>query len=234
VVEQERLPTYPRTEQPSKVADLTGTPTLTSTYRYTPTHPSTATPSVTSYPEPEGCLRPPDNYDIVVINGHSLNARTLAMLQYAASLYGGVIDVADSAITQGSYTDEEPLSFGTHAGGGAVDISVVSSERWEILYDEIPPLLKALRIAGFAAWLREPSELMNGSSIHIHAIAIGDQDLTEAAEAQLTGEYGYFRGYNGLPPEYGGPALDRYGGPIICRWMLEMGYQDLRLSIPKK
>jgi hypothetical protein len=113
-----------------------------------------------------------------------------------------------------------------------VDISVIARDRWEVLYDEIPPLLEALRTAGFAAWLREYGELSEGSPIHIHAIAIGDAELSQAAQDQLTGEYGYFRGYNGLPPEYGGPALDRYGGPVVCEWMVEMGYQDLRISTP--
>ncbi|KAA3648153.1 MAG: hypothetical protein DWQ07_03930 [Chloroflexi bacterium] len=150
------------------------------------------------------------------------------MLQHAAKLYGGPIDVANLAITQGSYTDAVGLSFGTHAGGGAVDISVVARERFEILWDEIPPLLQALRTAGFAAWLREAGELSPTSAVHIHAIAIGDAEASADAEAQLTGEYGYFRGYNGLPPDFGGPALDKYGEPVICNWMRELGYADLR------
>ena len=149
------------------------------------------------------------------------------MLQHADTLYGGRIDVANLAITQGSYTDEVGLSFGTHAGGGAVDISVIARERFTILWDEIPPLLHALRTAGFAAWLREAGELSPASAIHIHAIAIGDMEASGSAEAQLVGPYGYFLGYNGLPPEFGGPALDIYGDPILCNWMRELGYKDL-------
>mgnify|MGYP001420493390 CR=1 FL=1 len=61
---------------------------------------------------------------------------------------------------------------------------------------------------------------------HIHAIAIGDRELSPAAQEQLMGAAGYFRGYNGLPVD---PSLpDEYGGPIICDWMLELGYADLR------
>ncbi|MBI3159949.1 MAG: hypothetical protein HYZ26_10160 [Chloroflexi bacterium] len=150
------------------------------------------------------------------------------MLEHAATLYDGVVDLAGAAITQGSYTATEPLSFGTHSGGGAVDLSVISRLRWEILYEETPALIAALRIAGFAAWLRQPEELGPLSPIHIHAIAVGDPELSEAAEAQLTGEFGYFRGFNGLPHADGIPIPDAHGGPVVCRWMLDLGYADLR------
>jgi hypothetical protein len=150
------------------------------------------------------------------------------MLQHAAELYQGEIDILGYAITQGSYTQQVDASFGTHAGGGAVDLSVMRKNTYTILWDEIPPLIEALRIAGFAAWLRDLDELYPGSPIHIHAIAIGDRDLSPAAVQQLIGDYGYFRGFSGLPPGYGGPSPDRYGPPILCLWMIESGYRDLR------
>ena len=78
-------------------------------------------------------------------------------------------------------------------------ISVLRRGTYTILWDDIDPLLFALRTAGFAAWLREYGELYDGSPIHIHAIAIGDAELSSAAQLQLTGEAGYFRGYSGLP-----------------------------------
>jgi len=186
-------------------------------------------PSLTATPEPQGCLKPPDDYTRVEVNGWTLNQRTLSMLAHAQALYGGEQDITHYAITQGSYTEAESASFGTHAGGGAVDLSVLRRGTYTILWDEIPSLLHALRLAGFAAWLREPDELYDGSPIHIHAIAIGDAQLSPAAQEQLTGAAGYFRGYSGLPVEEGGsPTLDRYGGPILCGWMIELGYQDLR------
>jgi hypothetical protein len=116
------------------------------------------------------------------------------MLQYAAQLYGGEIDVAGEAITQGSYSNNGPASFGTHLGGGAVDISVMRLNTNSVLYSEIEPLVRALRTAGFAAWLRDWDELGEGSGIHIHAIAIGDKELSPEALDQLTGSFGYFRG----------------------------------------
>jgi len=186
-------------------------------------------PSPTSTPEPEGCLKPPDDYTRVTGDWWTLNQRTMAMLVHAQALYGGEQDITGYAITQGSYTTDESASFGTHAGGGAVDLSVIRRGTYEVLWDDIDPLLHALRAAGFAAWLREYGELYDGSPIHIHAIAVGDAELSPAAQDQLTGEAGYFRGYDGLPPSlYGAPRPDRYGGPIVCGWMIELGYRDLR------
>lgn len=189
---------------------------------------ATPTPHPAVFVEPAGCKRPPDDYERVRVNDGWLNVRTLAMLEHAASLYDGVIDVADSAVTQGSYSDNGPASFGTHLGGGAVDISVIQPDGYGVLYEEIDPLIRALRASGFAAWLRDWDELFLGSGIHIHAIAIGDEELSQAAREQLDGTFGYFRGYSGLPTEDGEPRPDRHGGPIVCGWMVEMGFEDLR------
>jgi hypothetical protein len=106
---------------------------------------------------------------------------------------------------------------------------VLRQGTYTVLWDDIEPLLRALRAAGFAAWLREYGELHADSPIHIHAIAIGDQELSQAAQDQLTGPAGYFRGLSGLPFAEGeSPTPDRYGGPILCQWMIDLGYQDLR------
>jgi hypothetical protein len=213
------------------------TPALSSTATQTPIPPTatltptlTPIPSLTSTPEPFGCRKPPEDYTrLEVDNGWTINRRTLAMLAHAQELYGGEIDVTGYAITQGSYHDNGSYSFGTHLGGGAVDLSVMRRGTYTVLWDDVAPLLRALRAAGFAAWLREYGEVYTDSPIHIHAIAIGDRELSTAAENQLTGPSGYFRGYSGLPfPDGGAPTPDRYGGPIICQWMIDLGYQDLR------
>jgi hypothetical protein len=175
------------------------------------------------------CKKPPDDYTRVQVNGETLNLRTLSMLEQAQALYGGELEITGYAITQGSYSTNVSASFGTHDGGGAVDISVLRHGTYTILWDDIEPLLRALRAAGFAAWLREYGELYVDSPIHIHAIAIGDQELSPAAQEQLTGPAGYFRGYSGLPFAEGGvPTVDRYGGPILCQWMIDLGYYDMR------
>jgi hypothetical protein len=183
----------------------------------------------TSTPEPYGCQKPSEDYTRIEINGSTLNQRTLSMLAHAQELYGGELELTGTAITQGSYSNAVSASFGTHQGGGAVDLSVLSPGTYTVLWDDIDPLLHALRVAGFAAWLREYGELYPDSPIHIHAIAIGDRELSPAAQEQLTGIAGYFRGYSGLPvSENGTPTSDRYGGPILCQWMIDLGYLDLR------
>jgi hypothetical protein len=173
------------------------------------------------------CQRPPDDYTRVSINGQVINARTLWMLKRASTLYRGKGN--PMRITQGSYVDTLAESFGTHAGGGAVDISVRVAGSSRVLTDrEAQEMVKALRQAGFAAWLRKPADLKPTVPLHIHAIAIGDRELSDAAKRQLEGPEGYFRGLNGVPPENGGPSLDRHGGPLLCAWMEELGFRDLR------
>jgi len=206
----------------STATKSTATLSPTSTLSPTPTHVTPSpTPTVTPTHPLDMCKRPSDQYERISINGHVLNLRTYEMLEYAASLYGGVIDITGSAITQGSYTSAVEASFGTHAGGGAVDLSVMFPGTYTIHEEAIEPLIRALRLAGFAAWYRDFDELYDGSPVHIHAIAIGDQELSFAAQQQLTGPQGYFSGFNGLPDN---PRQDPHGGPTLCGWMMEMGY----------
>lgn len=216
--------------QPSKTA-----PAVTPT-RYIPSNTITQTPtsiiptvSPTNNPtgsEPVGCKQPSEHYERITINGHQMNRRTYEMLEVAATLYDGEIDITGTAITQGSYTSAVDASFGTHAGGGAVDLSVMAPGTFTILEDDIEPLIRALRLAGFAAWFRDFDELYPGSPVHIHAVAIGDRELSLAAREQLAGPHGYFWGYNGLPTEDVPPTRDPHGGPIVCLWMVEKGYPN--------
>jgi hypothetical protein len=205
----------------SSTAITTLTPTITNLPTTTPAPTETATPE---WREPGGCLKPGDDYSVVSVNGWKLNQRTLDMLKQASQLYSGPIDITNTAITQGSYHDNGAASFGTHLGGGAIDLSVISIYRYEILTDEIEPLIHALRVAGFAAWYREPGAVYDGSPPHIHAIAIGDEQLSDEAQLQLTGPAGYFRGFDGLPSGNNPPAVDPHGGPVLCQWMLDDGY----------
>ncbi len=187
--------------------------------------------SPSPFVETEGCQEPPGDYAHVWISGAELNARTLAMLDHAQALYqaqGGVLDFR-YGITQGSYTGGAlAASFGTHDGGGALDLSVLNPRDGTVMWEQIEPMVLALRVAGFAAWLREVGDLYPDSPIHIHAIAIGDQELSEAARAQLTGTFGYLRGFDGLPRRDGIPVADRHGGPVLCGWMIARGFYDLR------
>lgn len=188
-------------------------------------------PSPTPVPaDPIGCKAPPEDYTQHEVNGVVLAGRTLAMLEHAQTLYNGPIDLTETAIMQGSYNQGGvALSFGTHDGGGAVDISVRNLPiNWSILWDDIPLVIQALRTAGFAAWYRDETD---GMTPHIHAIAIGDEELSQAASLQLTGRYGYFYGFNGLPQADGVPLPDQDGEMIVCQWMRELGYDDWREEV---
>ena len=240
----------PRTSTPSGEY-LSVSPTWPTTPTQSPSHTPTPLPPPTleaaSYPvlafvvptnptpvfyEPAGCWQPPDDYTRVQINDHTINTRTYAMLQRAAMLYGGEIDVVGRSIIQGSYSNNSADNLGTHLGAGAVDISVMRTNTQYILYSDIDPLIRALRTVGFAAWLREDGEGESRSKIHIHAVAIGDIDLSAAAQEQISGPAGYLRGNNGLTVTSDDPEPDRYGGPLICHWMLEAGYTDMRTPTP--
>jgi hypothetical protein len=189
------------------------------------------TPTATPFVEPDGCQRPPDDYTQLWVNGGLFNVRTVAMLDHAQELYtamGGTVDLR-LAITQGGYNaGGVAASFGTHDGGGAVDLSVRSHVDWSVLEDQIEPMIAALRVAGFAAWLRDTGDLYPDSPIHIHAVAIGDAELSGMARSQIDGTFGYLRGYDGLPRYDGVPVADRHGGPVVCQWMIDMGFHDMR------
>ncbi len=215
-----RTPTEALLQSPT--LEATSTPTLA------PVPLASSTPTPVFY-EPAGCWQPPEDYARVQINGYTLNTRTFLMLQQAARLYGGEIDVAGAAIIQGSYRNNSLDSLDVHLGGGAVDITVTRPNSSYVFYTEIEPLVRALRTVGFAAWLREDDEMGAEAGLYIHAVAIGDADLAPAAREQITS---YLRGYDGLPINAGDAGLDRYGGPLICRWMMEAGYTDLRMPTP--
>lgn len=193
----------------------------------TPLPSLTPLPISTTFVEAAGCMRPPDDYTRVTIGNATVNQRTYWMLERAQTLYGGTIPLTGAGITQGSYNPGGvAASFGTHDGGGVVDLTVRNIPYdFSIKWDDIPKLIDSLRLAGFAAYYRDERENLVP---HIHAVAIGDRDLSPAAAEQLTGRYGYFRGYDGFPRDNDVPLTPRYGTVVICQWMLDMGYRDLR------
>jgi len=129
-------------------------------------------------------------------SGKTVNQRTQDMIAAAEGILGHGITVSQGSYNAGGVS----ASAGTHDGGGAVDISVSSvgtTERWK--------MVKALRTVGFAAWLRTPNQ--GNWPYHIHAIAIGDTDISISARNQVAD---YYVGLNGLashaadntPPAY--------------------------------
>lgn len=117
----------------------------------------------------------------VSVDGRTLNKRTADMLHMAEQRLGYGLTV-----TQGSYNKGGVAqSAGTHDGGGAMDISVRGINVNEVV--------RELRAVGFAAWHRLPSQ--GDWPEHIHAIAIGDPELSSGAANQVKQ---YLNGTNGL------------------------------------
>jgi len=99
-------------------------------------------------------------------SGVTLNGRTIRMLKAAGRQVrrGCVLDA-----TKGSYTGPDNSSEATHAGGGAVDLSVRT-----LCGRSIKRVVRSLRRVGFAAWFRNWS-----GNQHIHAVAISDPDMAD-------------------------------------------------------
>ncbi|MER7361622.1 peptidoglycan-binding domain-containing protein [Nonomuraea wenchangensis] len=120
----------------------------------------------------------------VSVGGSVLNTRTRDMLAEAKRVLG-----RDFELDQGSYNPGgDPTSVGTHDGGGVVDISVEGMNA-----ATRTAVVRALRLVGFAAWLRSPQQ--GDWPWHIHAVAISDTDLSSQAQHQV-GDY--YLGLNGL------------------------------------
>ncbi len=98
-------------------------------------------------------------------SGVTLNGRTIRMLKAAGRLVGGRRCVLDA--TKGSYTGPDGSSAATHAGGGAVDLSIRTR-----CGRTVKRVVRKLRKVGFAAWFRN----WPGNE-HIHAVAISDPDM---------------------------------------------------------
>lgn len=127
--------------------------------------------------------------------GKMLNYRTLEMLEIAERRYAAWLGLTgvEWVLSQGSWSNAT-ASAGTHAGGGALDIDATS---WDTAAERDRIVLELRRI-GFAAWYRPKLVRADGSLVwnpHIHAIAIGDRELSPAADDQVTA---YRFGHNGL------------------------------------
>lgn len=79
-------------------------------------------------------------------------------------------------VVQGSYNaGGVSASAGTHDGGGVVDLTAAE---WQ-------NKVHALRKVGFAAWHRPPNWDGRGGGEHIHAVLIGNRNLSPSAAAQV-------------------------------------------------
>lgn len=145
-----------------------------------------AAPAPATHPAPAAGA-PPADYRQVHYRGVTMNVRTKTMLLKAEAIAHKMGVPVPFQISQGSYNHSVSASAGTHNGGGALDIRDVMYSRSTQL-----KMVKALRQAGFAGWSRGHGD---GMPQHIHAIAIGDRQMSSAARAQVSD---YFHGRNGL------------------------------------
>lgn len=132
---------------------------------------------------------------IVWWRGVKLDSRTAAMMAEVARLTPNMPTITP---TQGSYNTSVDASAGTHAGGGAIDISVRNLSNSEEI-----ELIRLLRTVGFAAYIRPYIARLWPK--HIHAIAIGCPDLSRAAANQVDD---YKAGRNGLANNGPDPHAD--------------------------
>jgi hypothetical protein len=121
--------------------------------------------------------------------GVQLNNRTLEMLEITELRTLDRFGVVPLSLSQGSYNTSVSQSGGTHDGGGALDVRVVN----RLTQSQVDTVVWALRKTGFAAWHRLPSQ--GDWPEHIHAIAIGDKQMSDAAARQVVA---YKNGRNGL------------------------------------
>lgn len=153
---------------------------------------------------------PRHDYTRVQVDGETVNKRTNEMLQRAQFIMRNKFghEGFDFGIVQGSYTSAVSASGGTHDRGGALDVHTRTLPR-----GTVDDMVKALRMAGFAAWSRGRGA--DNFDPHIHAIAIGDRELSSAARNQVNE---YLAGGDGLVGS--APDPDRALGrdALIPRW----------------
>lgn len=158
-------------------------------------------------PKPVDAKEPAHNYRRVKVDEGWINVRTREMLKRAES-YASAMGVKNPHfyMVQGSYSSSVSASGGTHDGGGAIDLRT-----WQHTKTDVVKMVKALRMAGFAAWKRG----FGGDNFdpHIHAIAIGDRQLSSGARNQVAE---YFRGGDGLIGS--APDGDRGVGKPFPNW----------------
>lgn len=153
---------------------------------------------------------PRHDYTRISVDGETVNKRTNEMMQRAQFIMRNKFghENFDFGIVQGSYTSAVSASGGTHDRGGAMDIHTRTLPR-----RTVDDAVKALRMAGFAAWSRGRGN--DTFDPHIHAIAIGDRELSSAAASQVNE---YFAGGDGLTGSSPDPDRNLGRANLIPQW----------------
>lgn len=134
---------------------------------------------------------PTAGYRHVQRSGVTVSARTNELLDRAEKIMRDKYGHRNFhfQLSQGSYNPGGVGgSAGTHDGGGAIDVRTVMHGR-----GVVDDMVRSLREAGFAAWSRGRGH--DSFDPHIHAIAIGDRQLSGEARGQVVD---YAAGRNGL------------------------------------
>lgn len=144
-------------------------------------------------------------YDKVTVQGQTLDNYTYAAFQVAQGM--GPND-DDWTIIKGSYKpdDASSPSSGTHAGGGALDISSFNHEQ----------RVRQLRACGFAAWFRVA--IPGLWEEHIHCELIGNVKASPSAKAQWKDYINYLSGLVGSAPDDTWHPFPKGGPPLVFRW----------------
>lgn len=117
--------------------------------------------------------RYPHRYGKVRYSGETVDRRTKRMLRRANRIYKG----PKINLSQGSYSRSVAASEGTHAGGGVGDI----------IQNANPRMLRALKRAGFTAWMRLPGQ--GPWPKHIHFVDPFNKKLSPQAFNQVDDVY---------------------------------------------
>ncbi len=147
-----------------------------------------------------GAGEPEHDYRQQTLGEHTVNTRTLKMLQHAQRALHGRLKVR---MVRGSYTTGGEGAH-PHRGGGVVDVSVRGMGK-----ADIDQLVLAMREAGFAAWFRDRE-----NRPHVHAIAIGDREMSASAAWQVRN---YFRGRDGR--SQAGPDPHKHLSIRLPKWL---------------
>ncbi|MGA8246824.1 MAG: hypothetical protein WB797_07960 [Nocardioides sp.] len=132
-----------------------------------------------------------DPWAKVSVDGETVDNFTAAALQVAGQEAG-----THWHILQGSFSTDVAASGSTHAGGGVVDVAPTDGD-WE-------GAVTALRKIGFAAWIRNvPGHAYTGSGAHIHAVLIGDEQMSHQAALQVQDYLNDDNGLEGSAPDDG-------------------------------
>ena len=147
--------------------------------------------------------------------GVLLDPRTIAQVIEAERLAGKL------TLTQGSCNrGGVAASGGTHDGEGAVDVSVRG-----LTSKQVRRRVRALRRVGLWAWFRPALPGVWGP--HIHAVSVGNKDLSPLARTQILDAR---RGRNGLR----GHALDPHRAmrlPVINFQHYKRAHKGKRIAV---